>query len=206
MNTDIPIAVIGIGCRFPGGANSPEELWSMLAEGRDGRKEVPKSRWKWESFYHKDTHAGTKETLNFSHGYFLDQNIAAFDARFFGIAAREATGIDPQQRILLETAYEALENAGLPMEQLRGSETSVHMAIFARDYDRMGYKDGQQLHQTHTTGAGDAILSNRLSYVFDLKGASSTIDTGCVSIETVVARPGPLQNGESLTANSPEAW
>jgi acyl transferase domain-containing protein len=179
MDTEGQIAVIGMACRLPGGADSPEALWSMLAEGRDGWGEVPKDRWNWKSFYHNDPE--TKEAMNFSHGYFLDQDISAFDARFFGIPAAEATGVDPQQRLLLEITYEALENAGIPIENLRGSDTSVHMAMFARDYDRMGYKDGPQIHKAHILGSGDAILSNRISYIFDLKGSSNTLDTGCVS-------------------------
>ncbi len=180
MGTESQIAVIGMACRFPGGADNPESLWSMLAEGRDGLREVPKDRWDWKSFYHKD--AGAKEATNFSHGYYVNQDVSAFDARFFGIPDAEATGIDPQQRFLLEITYEAVENAGIPIKSLRGSNTSVHMALFARDYDRMGYRDGPQLHQIHIIGSGDAILSNRISYVLDLKGSSNTLDTGCVSI------------------------
>lgn len=99
----------------------------MLAQGRDGWMEVPKDRWDWRSFYHADPE--TKEAMNFSHGYFLDKDLSAFDARFFGIPTAEATGVDPQQRLLLEVTYEALENAGIPMESLRGSNTSVHMAM-----------------------------------------------------------------------------
>lgn len=180
MEHDAQIAVIGMACRLPGGADNPESLWSMLAEGRDGRVEVPSDRWDWKSFYHANT--DMKEATNFSHAYFLsDRDVAAFDARFFGIPGAEATGLDPQQRQLLEVAYEAVENAGLPIEDLRGSNTSVHMAMFARDYDRMGYKDGSTLRKAHVTGSGDAILANRLSYVFDLRGTSNTLDTGCVS-------------------------
>ena len=180
MDTESPIAVIGMACRLPGDANNPEDLWTMLAEGRDGWCEVPRNRWDWKSFYHKDPE--TKEAMNFSHGYFLQQDLTEFDARFFGIPAAEATGVDPQQRILLEVTYEALEHAGLPLEKLRGSDTSVHMAMFARDYDRMGYKDGPQIHKAHILGSGDAILSNRISYLLDLKGSSNTLDTGCVGL------------------------
>ncbi|KAK3315855.1 hypothetical protein B0H66DRAFT_498897 [Apodospora peruviana] len=171
------IAVVGMACRLPGGADSPQSLWSMLAEGRHGRKEVPRDRWNWESFYHKATDA--KDATNFSHGYFLNEDVSLFDARFFGIASAEATGIDPQQRLLLEVTYEASENAGIPLEKLRGSNTSVHMAMFSKDYDRMGYKDGAQLHKSHILGSGDAILANRISYLLDLKGTSNALDTGC---------------------------
>ncbi|KAF5020203.1 hypothetical protein F66182_7768 [Fusarium sp. NRRL 66182] len=171
------IAIIGMACRLPGGADSPESLWSLLAEGRDGRREVPKDRWDWKSFYNKNP--DTRDATNFSHAYFLDQDVSAFDARFFNIPGTDAASMDPQQRFLLEVTYEALENAGLPIEDLRGSDTSVHVAMFARDYDRMGYRDLSQVSMSHIIGAGEAILANRLSYVLDLKGSSNTLDTGC---------------------------
>nr|ALQ32954.1 putative polyketide synthase [Fusarium sacchari] len=171
------IAIVGMACRLPGGADSPESLWSMLAEGRDGRKEVPKDRWDWKSFYNKNP--DTRDATNFSHAYFLDGDVSAFDARFFNIPGTDAASMDPQQRLLLEVTYEALENAGLPIENMRGSDTSVHMAMFARDYDRMGYRDLSQVSMSHIIGAGEAILANRISYVLDLKGNSNTLDTGC---------------------------
>nr|ALQ32923.1 putative polyketide synthase [Fusarium redolens] len=171
------IAIIGMACRLPGGADSPESLWSLLAESRDGRKEVPKDRWDWKSFYNENP--DTRDATNFSHAYFLDGDVSAFDARFFNIPGTDAASMDPQQRFLLEVTYEALENAGLPIEDLRGSDTSVHMAMFARDYDRMGYRDLSQVSMSHIIGAGEAILANRISYVLDLKGSSNTLDTGC---------------------------
>ncbi|KEY73875.1 hypothetical protein S7711_06085 [Stachybotrys chartarum IBT 7711] len=174
---DNRIAVIGMACRLPGGADSPESLWSLLAEGRDGRREVPRDRWDWKSFYNKNPDA--QDATNFSHAYFLNEDVSAFDARFFNIPATDAAATDPQQRLLLEVSYEALENAGLPMESLRGSDTSVHVGMFARDFDRMGYKDMAQIDRTHIIGAGEAIMSNRISYALDLKGSSSTVDTGC---------------------------
>ncbi|KIL88674.1 polyketide synthase [Fusarium avenaceum] len=175
--TESRIAIIGMACRLPGGADSPESLWSLLAEGRDGRREVPKDRWDWKSFYNKNP--DTRDATNFSHAYFLDEDVSAFDARFFNIPGTDAASMDPQQRLLLEVTYEALENAGLPIEDMRGSDTSVHMAMFARDYDRMGYRDLSQVSMSHIIGAGEAILANRLSYVLDLKGSSNTLDTGC---------------------------
>jgi acyl transferase domain-containing protein len=179
------IAVIGMSCRLPGGSDDPESLWSLLAEGRNGMREVPKDRWNWKSFYHADP--DTKDSTNFSHAYFLDRDLAAFDARFFGVAGAEAGGIDPQQRMALEIAYEAIENAGIPLESLRGSNTSVHMAMFARDYNLMGYKDLSQLHKMHLVGTGEAILANRISYLLDLRGTSNTLDTGCVSTSRLIS-------------------
>lgn len=179
------IAIIGMACRLPGGVVDPDSLWSLLAEGRDGRTEVPKDRWNWKSFYHADPDA--KEAMNFSHAYFLDQDVSAFDARFFSIPGAEANGVDPQHRLLLEITYEAIENAGIPLESLRGSDTSVHMAMFARDYNGMGFKDAFQQHTNHLVGAGDAILANRISYLLDLKGTSNVLDTGCVNITKLIS-------------------
>jgi acyl transferase domain-containing protein len=178
MAKPAPIAVIGMGCRFPGGVTSPNALWSMLSEGRSGWIPIPPERWNADAFYHPNPEA--RESLNAKSGYFLSQDIAAFDARFFNIAQYEAHAMDPQQRILLETTYEAIENAGIPLESLRGSDTSVFVGVYGRDYDRMGYKDLSQITKGHLTGTGEAVASNRISYLFDLKGASMTIDTGCV--------------------------
>lgn len=173
----IPIAIIGVGCRFPGGANDTEKLWSLLAEGRSAWTDVPKDRFNWEAFYHPN--ADVNGTLNHRGGHFLDQDIRAFDAEFFGISPVEAQAIDPQHRIQLETAYEALENAGIPIGSVRGTDTAVYVAVFSRDYDRIQYSDPQNFAQYTMLGTGDAIASNRISYVFDLKGPSITLDTGC---------------------------
>jgi acyl transferase domain-containing protein len=179
MSDITPIAIIGMGCRLPGGANSPEELWDMLYEGRSGHGPIPITRWNADAFYHPDPRA--KESIPFRHGHFLHGDVAAFDARFFGIPPSEAKGMDPQQRLLLEVSYEAIENAGIPLESLQGSQTGVFMAEFARDYDRMMQKDISQVHKLHVLGCGDAILANRISYLMDFKGPSFTLDTGCVS-------------------------
>ncbi|TAQ91354.1 hypothetical protein B7494_g345 [Chlorociboria aeruginascens] len=174
----VPIAVVGMGCRFPGGANSPEKLWDILSEGRDGWSEVPEERFTWKSFYHPDPE--TQGTLNHRGGHFLDQkDIAAFDAGFFGIPPIESEGIDPQHRIQLEVAYEALENAGLSMEAIQGSDSAVYLAVFNGDYGAMQYKDTDDVPKYLLTGTGHAIASNRISYFFDLKGPSVTLDTGC---------------------------
>ncbi|EFQ30570.1 beta-ketoacyl synthase domain-containing protein [Colletotrichum graminicola] len=173
----IPIAVIGMGCRLPGGSDNPDKLWDMLSEGRSGWREIPADRWNKDSFYHPDPEA--KEAVNFKGLYFLDQDIAAFDARFFNIHPHEAHCLDPQQRILLETTYEALENAGQTIAGIKGSDTSVHVGAYATDFERMGYKDTARTPKAHMIGTGIAILSNRISYVFDLHGPSSTVDTGC---------------------------
>ena len=172
-----PIAVIGIGCRFPGGANSPDELWKMLSEGRDAWSEVPKDRYKWESFHHPNP--DEQNSHNHRGGCFLDQDVAAFDAGFFGIPVLESEAMDPQHRIQLEVMYEAVENAGIPLEILQGSMTAVYIATFSEDYTSMQYKDLDNLNKYQMTGTGHAIASNRISYLFDLKGPSVSLDTGC---------------------------
>ncbi|SPO07730.1 related to polyketide synthase [Cephalotrichum gorgonifer] len=172
-----PIAIIGMGCRFPGNVGSPEDMWRLLSKGGSGWRLVPTDRWNADAFYHPD--ATSIQAYNTKSGYFLTQDVADFDSRFFGFGSHEADVTDPQQRILLETTYEALENAGLPIESLKGSDTAVFAALFARDYDRMGYKNLETLSKFHIGGTGEAIIANRISHFFDLRGISMTIDTGC---------------------------
>lgn len=141
-----PIAIIGMGCRLPGNVGNAEDLWRLVSSGGSGWKMVPADRWTREAFYHPDKAA--MQSYNTTSGYFMDQDISHYDSRFFGFSSAEANLTDPQQRILLETTYEALENAGIPMESLKGSDTAVFAALFARDYDRMGYKDLNTLSGT----------------------------------------------------------
>lgn len=174
----IPIAIVGMSCRLPGGGNSPDQLWEdVLENGQSAWSDVPASRYNWKSFYHPNPDANGAH--NARGGHYLDQDISEFDANFFGIPAAEANAIDPQQRLHLETTYEALENAGIPVENVRGSETSVYVAVVSRDYDRNIYKDPRDIPKYHLTGCGDATACGRISYVFDFKGPSMTIDTGC---------------------------
>ncbi|PGG95988.1 hypothetical protein AJ79_09779 [Helicocarpus griseus UAMH5409] len=177
MSSPEPIAIIGMSCRLPGGANSPEELWRMLRDGRCAWSDVPSDRYNWKAFYSPDPEANG--THNHRGGHFLDQDIAAFDAPFFGITQVEAIAMDPQQRIQLESVYEALENAGISLREIRGSNTSVFMSVSNIDYGQMLMKDPCNAPRYQMTGNGHAILSNRISYVWDLKGPSMTLDTGC---------------------------
>ena len=193
------IAVVGLSCRFPGGANDPEKLWSLVSEGKSAWRDVPSDRFNWRSHYHPSPEVNG--TTNHRGGHFLDQDISAFDATFFGVPPTEAHSIDPQQRIQLETAYEALENAGMPIEQVKGSKTSVYIATFSKDYDRMMFKDTCDFAQYHMIGSGNAIFSNRISYLFDLKGPSMTIDTGCSgSLVALHQACQSLRAGESTMA------
>ena len=176
-STPVPIAIVGIGCRFPGGAHDPETLWDMLSKGTDTWKDVPVERYNWQSFHHPNP--DVQGSHNHRGGHFIEQNPAAFDARFFNIPTPEAKAMDPQQRILLEVAYESTESAGIPIEALKGSNTGVYMATFNHDYEAMMLKDSEISPKYLLTGIGQAILSNRISHAFDLKGPSLTIDTAC---------------------------
>ena len=172
-----PVAIIGIGCRLPGNASNPQRLWDILAEGRNVWSPVPEDRYNEAAFLHpKPDNNGT---TNHHGGHFMDGDISEFDAAFFGISPAEAKSMDPQQRFLLEVSYEAFENAGISIESLKGSNTAVFAAMFTRDYDRNVYKDTEDIPKYHTTGCGEAIMSNRISYTFDLRGPSITLDTGC---------------------------
>lgn len=150
-----------------------------MYEGRNGHGPVPPSRWNAEAFHSPDPQA--PDSIPWTEANFIDGDIAAFDARFFGIAPTEAVSMDPEQRLLLEVTYEAFENAGIPLQKLRGSATGVYVAQFCRDYDKIMGKDTLGAHKWTTIGTGDAIMANRLSYAMDLRGPSMTIDTGCVS-------------------------
>lgn len=197
--TPTPIAIIGIGCRLPGGATDTEKLWDLLSEGRSAWSETPENRFNWKSFYHPSPEADGAH--NHRGGHFLQQDTALFDAGFFGIPAYEAQAIDPQQRFLLETTVEALENAGLPLENLRGTDTAVYIAMFTRDYDRNLFKDPGDLPKYHVTGVGEAIVSNRISYLLDLHGPSMTLDTGCSgSMVALHLACQSLRTGESKIA------
>ncbi|KAI0187296.1 polyketide synthase [Xylaria flabelliformis] len=174
----IPLAVVGIGCRFPGGATNPDKLWDLLSNGKSAWSKVPADRWNEEAFLHPDPD-DTNGSHNHVGGHFLEQDVGEFDAAFFNVLPSEAASMDPQQRLLLETTYEALESAGIPQEDLQKTNTAVYMAMFTRDYDRNVYKDMMSIPKYHVTGTGDAILANRISYLFNLNGPSVTIDTGC---------------------------
>jgi acyl transferase domain-containing protein len=172
-----PIAIVGLSCRLPGGADTPDKLWEIITSKQQCWSPVPPSRYNEAAFHHPDPDA--KGTHNARGGFFLDEDVAAFDAPFFGIASAEASAMDPQQRLLLEVTYEALDNAGLTIDSVRGTQTGVYIALVSRDYDRQIYKDPSAIPKHHLTGCGDATACGRISYVFDLRGPCMALDTGC---------------------------
>ncbi|OQE08795.1 hypothetical protein PENVUL_c008G03992 [Penicillium vulpinum] len=173
-----PSVIVGLACRVPGSKN-PSQLWDAIVEQRDLRRKIPENRFNVDKFYHPD---GTnKGTTNARYGYFLDQDLGDFDASFFGISGSEAKAMDPQQRILLEVVYEALEDAGITLDEINGSSTSVLCGSFTNDYNAMLSKDFESYPKYTVTGTGNAILSNRISYFYNLHGTSLTVDTACSS-------------------------
>jgi acyl transferase domain-containing protein/acyl-CoA synthetase (AMP-forming)/AMP-acid ligase II/SAM-dependent methyltransferase/acyl carrier protein len=172
-----PIAIIGIGCRFPG-ANSPEAFWQLLRDGVDAITEVPPKRWDAQAFYNPDPEVPGKAITRW--GGFLE-DIDQFDPYFFGISPREAARIDPQQRLLLEITWEALENAGQSPDNLAGSRTGVFVGVSSNDYSLIQFGDTTLLDAYAGTGNANSITANRLSYFLDLRGPSLAVDTACSS-------------------------
>jgi acyl transferase domain-containing protein/SAM-dependent methyltransferase len=173
-----PIAITGIGCRFPGGANDPESFWKLLRDGVDAITEVPRERWDAEATYDPD--ATVRGKTNARWGAFLEQ-VDQFDASFFGISPREATHMDPQQRLVLEVVWEALEDAGQPVERLAGTATGVFLGIYNNDYAWLQSNEMEDVDIYAATGAGQGIAANRVSYLLDLHGPSIAVDTTCSS-------------------------
>ncbi len=175
---DEPIAVIGVGCRFPGDIHGPEALWQFLSEGRSAVGEVPPDRW--ASFDDGSPEGAAALAGTTRWGSFLS-DIDAFDAEFFEISPSEAAKMDPQQRLLLEVAHEALEHAGIPAHSLRHTQTGVFAGACVGEYGYLATADLSQVDAWSGTGGALSIIANRVSYFFDLRGPSVTVDTACSS-------------------------
>ncbi|TQV84279.1 SDR family NAD(P)-dependent oxidoreductase [Exilibacterium tricleocarpae] len=180
-NTKFPIAVIGLGCRFPGGVSSPEQYWEMILNKTDAICEVPEGRWNHNMFYDANEKKVGKSHAKL--GGFLQEDIFNFDPIFFGLSPRESEAMDPQQRYLLQTTYEALEDAGQVLDKLKKTSTGVFIGGFTLDnkLTQFGYLNRDRLDSNTATSATMTLLANRLSYVFDLNGTSLTVDTACSS-------------------------
>lgn len=193
-----PIAIIGIGCRYPGGVKDPQTFWQLLANGVDAITDIPADRVDVAPLY--DPNTGAPGKIATSQGGFLDK-LDQFDASFFGVSPREAEYMDPQQRLLLETSWEAFEDAGQLPETLKESQTGVFVGMWTTDYTEKMYKDVEDINLYVTTGGGRYAASGRLSYFFGLQGPSMTVDTACSSsLVTVHLACQSLREGESNLA------
>ncbi|KAB8275133.1 beta-ketoacyl synthase [Aspergillus minisclerotigenes] len=174
-----PLAITGMSLKFPGDAVSPESFWKLITEGQMTMRDYPPDRSNIDAFYHPDR--DRLDQISTRGANFLNQDITRFDASFFSINAAEAEAMDPQQRLILETVYHAFENAGMTLSQASGSKTCVYTGSFSHDYTFMQVKDPMTLPKFHSTGTGMNMLSNRVSWFFNLTGPSATVDTSCSS-------------------------
>ncbi len=191
-----PIAIIGVGCRFPGGVRNPETYWELLSQGRDAITEVPSSRWDSSALYDPDPHANGRVATRW--GGFLETP-ELFDPPFFGIAPVEARGMDPQQRLLLEVGWEALEDAAIVPASLAGSRTGVFVGLCNSDYaQRTLQRNPERIDAYFAIGASHAVAAGRISYFLGLRGPSVAIDTACSSSLVAVHQAcQSLRTGES---------
>lgn len=173
-----PIAVVGIGCRFPGGVTGPDSYWEFLENGTDAVREVPADRWDAEAFYDADPMAPGRMPTKW--GAYLE-DISGFDAEFFGITPREAAAMDPQQRVLLEVAYEALENAGLAPDAVGEVRGAVMMGVYYNEYQSASAGNPDTIDAYSATGNAHSVTVGRIAYLLGLKGPAVALDTACSS-------------------------
>ena len=173
-----PIAVIGIGCRLPGGVSGPEQYWEFLDKGTDAVAVVPPDRWDAEAFYDPDPMAPGRMPTKW--GAYLS-DIAGFDADFFGISPREAVAMDPQQRVALEVAWEALENAGMRPDQLSETQTAVMLGVYYNEYQTAAGGNPETIDAYSATGNAHSVTVGRIAYLLGLRGPAVAVDTACSS-------------------------
>jgi len=177
---DEPIAIVAVGCRFPGAVNDAESFWQLLDEGIDAVTEVPPERWDIDAWYDPDPDAAGKMTSRWG-GFLNTAELERFDAPFFGLSPGEAPSIDPQLRLLLETSWEALERAGIPPERLMGSDTGVYVGLSSAEYQVRAMADITRVDAYSGLGTAHSAMAGRLSYWLGLKGPNMVIDTACSS-------------------------
>lgn len=180
------IAIVGMSCRFPGGANSIDEYWDILVNGEDGISDVPENRWELEKYYDEDKNAPGK--MYCKKGGFLNTNIDEFDARFFNISPKEAAALDPQQRMLLELTWEAFENANMDITKYNGTNTGVYVGMSNNEYNLAQLYSGEpsSIGAYALTGSCMSTACGRISYTFGFEGPCITVDTACSSTLTAL--------------------
>nr|QBM78307.1 polyketide synthase [Moorena bouillonii bAprat14] len=193
------IAIIGIGCRFPGNANTPESFWQLLSNGKDSITEIPLERWDLDSYY--DPNPDTPGKMYIRHAALVEK-VDQFDPRFFGISNREAYSLDPQQRFILEVTWEALERAGINPQQLENTQTGVFLGIGQNDYANLGFHQAaEDISPYDATGNLFCFVAGRLSYFLGTQGPSMAIDTACSSSLVAIHEAcESLRQGESNLA------
>lgn len=193
-----PVAVVGLGCRLPGGADSPERFWDLLNSGRSVTGKVPEDRWQPYKDLGPDFTAALRRTTRW--GAYLPE-ITGFDAEFFGISPREAEIMDPQQRIMLEVTWEALEHAGIPPHGLAGTDAGVFVGVGSDDYGRRMLENLPGIEAWTGIGGAMCAVANRVSHALDLRGPSLAVDTACsASLVAVHLACQSLRLGESTVA------
>jgi malonyl CoA-acyl carrier protein transacylase len=193
------IAIIGIGCRFPRNANTPESFWELLSNGQDSITEIPLERWDLDSYY--DPNPESPGKMYIRHAALVEQ-VDQFDPQFFGISDREAHSLDPQQRFILEVTWEALERAGINPQKLENTQTGVFLGIGQNDYANLGFRQAaEDISPYDATGNGFCFVAGRLSYFLGVQGPSLAIDTACSSSLVAIHEAcQSLRHGESNLA------
>ncbi len=195
----MPIAIVGIGCRFPGGIVDTETFWRVLADGVDAISEIPADRFDVAKYY--DERPGTRGRIMTKWGGFVNQRLEEFDAAFFGISRSYAERLDPQQRLLLETSWEAMEDAGIDIVGLRGTPTGVFVGQWVSDFEHRLFADPSGIDFQMAMGSGRYAAAGRLSYAFGFRGPSLSIDAACSSgLASVHLAVRSLRSGDSEIA------
>ncbi|NKC10722.1 MAG: SDR family NAD(P)-dependent oxidoreductase [Gammaproteobacteria bacterium] len=180
-----PIAIVGMGCRFPGGVNTPDEFWTLLSTGRDGLGDIPPSRWQVDAYY--DPEISVPGKMYVRQGHYLD-GVDQFDPQFFGLSPREAASLDPQQRLLLEVSWEALEHAGIAASDLKGGQTGVFVGQYWDDYSmqRIYATDQREIDRYAQLSGLRGLAAGRIAHILDAHGPAMQVDTACSSSSLAV--------------------